>query len=138
MFDALPTNTPNGLLDEVRCLFSEHGHDLSDAAHLIAGVTGETRVISLALRLDRAVVLDDSIHRELAALHALLALKKVREGDPIETFLMSGPGPASRKVEVICLLTDLLEGLLSRIGAAKADTGLEADVLQCSKTAKAA
>ena len=97
MYDALPNPTRNDLLDEVRCFFVDHGHDLSDAARLIAGVAGEARVISLALRLERAVALDEGIRRDLAALHALLALEKVREGDPIETFLLSGPGPASRR-----------------------------------------
>jgi hypothetical protein len=95
----LPNPSLPDLLDEVRCFFSDHGHDLSDAARLIAGVSGEARVIGLALNLDRAVALDDGIRRDLAALHALLALEDVREGDPIEAFLLSGPGPASRKVE---------------------------------------
>jgi hypothetical protein len=95
-------------------------------------------VISLALRLDRATSLDDGIHRDLAMLHALLALENVREGDPIETFLMSGPGPASRKVEIICLLTDLLEDLLSRIDAVMVDANREENVLQSDRSAKAA
>jgi hypothetical protein len=138
MFDTLPTHFRNDLLAEVRCLISDHGHDLSDAARLIAGVRGETRVISLALRLDRATSLDDGIHRDLAMLHALLALENVREGDPIETFLMSGPGPASRKVEIICLLTDLLEDLLSRIDAVMVDANREENVLQSDRSAKAA
>ncbi len=138
MFDTLPTHSRNALIDEVRCLFFDHGHDLSDAARLIAGVPGEGRVIGLALRLERAVALDDGIHRDLAALHALLALENVREGDPIETFLLSGPGPASREVETICLLTDLLEDLLSRIGPVMADAGHRENVLQSDATAKAA
>jgi hypothetical protein len=97
--DALPILHRNDLLDEVRCFFFDQGHDLSDAACLIAGAPGEARVISLALRLDRAGVFDDRTRRDLAALRALLALDDVREGDPVESFLLSGRGPASRKVE---------------------------------------
>jgi hypothetical protein len=138
MLDALPTLHRNDLLDEVRCFFFDHGHDLSDAARLIAGAPGEARVISFALRLDRAAVLDDGIRRDLAALHALLALDDVREGDPVETFLLSGPGPASRKVEAICLLTDLLGDLLFRIDVLMPESA-ETDIsLQNITTAKAA
>jgi hypothetical protein len=138
MFDTLPTHSRNDLLHEVRCFFFDHGHDLSDAACLIAGVPGEARVISLALRLDRATFLEDGIHRDLVALHALLALENVREGDPIETFLLSGPGPASREVESICLLTDHLEELLCRIDAVMADAGQQEKNLHTLGTAKAA
>jgi hypothetical protein len=138
MFDTLPTHSRNALLDEARCLFFDHGHDLSDAARLIAGVSGEVRVIALALRLDRAVTLDGDIRNDLAALHSLLALEHVREGDPIETFLLSGKGPASGEVETICLLTDLLEDLLSRVDAVMADTGQRENNLQTFGTAKAA
>jgi hypothetical protein len=138
MSDTLPTSSPKDLLDEARNLFSEHGHDLSDAARLIAGVHGDVRVISLALRLERAICVDDGIHRDLAMLHALLALEDVQEGDPIETFLLSGLGPASRKVETICLLTDLLEDLLSKVDAVMADTAQQENNLQTFGHAKAA
>jgi hypothetical protein len=138
MFDTLPTASRNDLLDEVRCFFFDHGHDLSDAARLISGVTGQARVIALALRIDRATSLDDSIHRDLATLHALLALESVREGDPIETFLLTGRGPASRKVEAICLLTDLLEDLLCKVDAVMAGIGLQENNLQTFGTTKAA
>jgi hypothetical protein len=138
MFDTLPTHSRNDLLHEVRCFFFDHGHDLSDAACLIAGVPGEARVISLALRLDRATFLEDGIHRDLAALHALLALENVREGDRIEAFLLSGLGPASRKVETICLLTDLFEDLLSKVDAVMADTAQQENNLRTFGTARAA
>jgi hypothetical protein len=138
MFDTLPATSRNDLLDEARCLFFDHGHDLSDAARLIAGVQGEARVIALDLRLERAVVLDDDIRRDLARLYDLLALEDVHEGDPIETFLLSGKGPASREVETICMLTDLLEDLLSRMDAVLADAGHETNDLQTITTTKAA
>jgi hypothetical protein len=138
MYDGLPNSSLPDLLDEVRCLFFDHGHDLSDAARLIAGVPGEARVISLALRLDRAASLDDGIYRDLAALHALLALENVREGDPVEAFLLSGLGPASQKVETICLLTDLLEDLVSKVDAVMAGTAQPENNLPTSGTAKAA
>ncbi|MCU0854284.1 MAG: hypothetical protein MUF63_05090, partial [Rhodobacteraceae bacterium] len=35
MFDSLPATSRNDLLDEARCLFFDHGHDLSDAACLM-------------------------------------------------------------------------------------------------------
>jgi hypothetical protein len=138
MYDGLPDPALPDLLVEVRCVFFDHRHDLSSAARLVAGARGEAQVNSLALRLDRANSLDDGIHRDLAALHALLALENVREGDPVETFLLSGPGPASTEVETICLLTNLLEDLLSRIGPVMADAGHRENVLQSDTTAKAA
>jgi hypothetical protein len=138
MFDTLPTHSRNDLLHEVRCFFFDHGHDLSDAACLIAGVQGEARVIALALRLERATVLDDDIRRDLARLYDLLALEDVHEGDPIETFLLYGKGPASREVETICMLTDLLEDLLSRMDDVMADAGHETNDLQTITTTKAA
>jgi hypothetical protein len=138
MYDGLPNLSLPDLLDEVRCFFSDHGHDLSDAAYLIAGLHGEARVISLALRLEGAVALNEGVRGDLAALHALLALENVREGDPIETFLLTGPGPASWKVEIICLLTDRLEDLLSRIDAVSAEIREQEDDLQAITTAKAA
>jgi hypothetical protein len=138
MFDTLPIPTRHDLLDEVRCFFSDHGHDLSGAAGLIACARGEARVISLALRLERVATLDQGIRRDLARLHALLALDDVREGDPIETFLLSGPGPASRKVEIICLLTDRLEELLSWIDAVPAVIREPDNDLETITTAKAA
>jgi hypothetical protein len=138
MYDGLPNPSLLDLLDEVRCFFFDHGHDLSDAARLIAGAHGEARVIALALDLQNVVTLDGGIRRELAALHTLIALEDVQEGDPIETFLLSGPGPASRKVETICLLTDLLEDLLSKVDAVMADTAQQENNLQTFGTAKAA
>jgi hypothetical protein len=138
MFDTLPSTSRNDLLDEARCLFFDHRHDISDAARLIAGVQGEARVIALDLRLGIAVVLDDDIPRDLARLCDLLALEDVQVGDPIETFLLSGKGPASREVETTCKLTDLLEDLLSRMDAVIADAGHETNDLQTITTTKAA
>jgi hypothetical protein len=138
MYDGLPNPSLPDLLDEVRCFFFDHGHDLSDAVRLIAGAPGEARVIALALDLENAVTLDGGIRRELAVLHALLALEHVQEGDPVEAFLLSGLGPASRKVETICLLTDLLEDLLSKVDAVMADSAQQENNLQTFGTAQAA
>jgi hypothetical protein len=138
MYDGLPNPSLPDLLDEVRCFFFDHGHDLSDAARLIAGASGEARVIAMALNLESAVTLDGYIRRELASLHTLIALEDVQEGDPIETFLLSGPGPASQKVETICLLTDLLEDLLSKVDAVMADTAQQENNFQTFGTTKAA
>jgi hypothetical protein len=138
MFDALPNPSRNDLLDELRCFFSNHGHDLLGAAGLIAGAPGEARVISLALRLADAVALDEGIRRDLADVHALLALEDVREGDPIESFLLSVPGSATRKVEKICLLTDHLDDLLTRIDTVTGETAKRADALQTITTVTAA
>jgi hypothetical protein len=138
MYDGLPNLSPPDLLDEVRCFLCDHGHDLSDAARLIAGAPGEARVIALALNLENAGTLDGGIRRELEALHALLALEHVQEGDPVEAFLLSGPGPGSRKVETICLLTDRLDDLLSRIDAVMAATADHEQDHQTGPTAKAA
>jgi hypothetical protein len=137
MYDGLPNLSLPGLLDEVRCFLCDCGHDLSEAAHLIAGAPGEARVIALALDLENAGTLDGGIRRELAALHAFLALEHVQEGDPVEAFLLSGPGPASRKVETICLLTDLIEDLLSRVDAVSAEIQEADNDLQITTTAKA-
>lgn len=138
MFDTFPSTSRNDLLDEARCLIFDHRHEISDAARLIAGVQGEASVIALDLRLERAVVLDDDIRSDLARLYDLLALEDVHAGDPIETFLLSGKGPASREVETICMLTDLLEDLLSRMDAVMADVGHETNDLQTVTTTKAA
>jgi hypothetical protein len=138
MYDGLPNSSLPDLLDEVRCVFFDYGHDLSDALRLISGAQGEGWVITLALTLEDAITLDGGIRRELSALHALLALEHVQEGDPVEAFLLSGLGPASPVVETICLLTDLLEDLLSRIDAVLAETREPHNHLQTISPAKAA
>ena len=138
MYDGLPNSSLPDLLDEVRCFLFDHGHDLSDAARLIAGAPGEARVIALAHNLENAITLDGGIRRELAALHAILALEHVQEGDPVEAFLLSGSGPASPAVETICLLTDHLDDLLSRIDTVIAETAEQADDHQTSTIARAA
>ena len=138
MYDGLPSFSLRDLLDEVRCFLCDHGHDLADAARLIAGASGEARVFAFALTLQNADTLDGGMRREHAALHALLALDSVQEGDPVEAFLLSGPGPGSRKVETICLLTDHLGDILSRIDAVMAATADHEHDHQTSPTARAA
>lgn len=115
MFDHLHSETRDETLDLARCFFFDHGHDLAAAAALLGGAHGEARVVSCGLHVEAASRMTHRIQRELIALHRLISLADVGDPDRLETELFSAVNPASPEVESICLLTDLLEELLSEI-----------------------
>jgi hypothetical protein len=115
MFDALPSENHDAVLTAVRAFFTDHGHELADAARLLGGAAAEARVVSCGLRLETATRIDAQIRRDLASLHRLLALTDVGDPERIERALFSTIDPASRLVDTICLLTEMLEDLLRTI-----------------------
>ena len=116
MFNSANFDHRDGLLDGVRCFFFNHGHDLAQAAALLGGAAAEARVISCAVRLETATRIDRRIKSDLRAFHRLLALHDVGDPERLETALFSELHPASPEVEIICLLTELLDDLLGSIG----------------------
>ncbi|MDD9738057.1 hypothetical protein PVW53_21375 [Seohaeicola sp. SP36] len=118
MFDSLPTEPRDHILDRARCFFFDHGHDLASAAAMLGGAAAEARVVSCAIHLEETGRIDRRTRRDLVALHRLLALHDVGDPDDLETALFSTLHPASAEVETICLLTDMLEDLLRAIDTA--------------------
>lgn len=123
MFDSLPTEPRDEILARVRCFFFDHGHELASAAAALGGAAAEARVVSCAIQLETTGRIGSRIHRDLVALHRLLALHEVGDPDTLETALFSTLHPASAEVETICLLTDLLDDLLSHIRASERSAG---------------
>ena len=115
MFDSLPVDNHGAVLAAVRLFFANHAHELADAARLLGGAAAEARVVSCGLRLETATRIDAPIRRDLASFHRLLALTDVGDPDRVETELFSTVDPASRQVDTICLLTEMLEDLLGAI-----------------------
>jgi len=118
MFDYAPTEPRDEPLVLARCLFFDHGHELAEAAAMLGGASAEARVVSCALRLQDAGRITPCIRRDLVSLHRLLSLDRVGDPECLETALFSEIDPASRQVETICLLTDMLADILDAIDAA--------------------
>lgn len=115
MFDDRSHAIHQDVLVQTRCFFAEHGHQLTSVAGMLGGAAGEAKVVSCALRLDECARIDRRLKRDLEAVHRLLTLHGLF--DPTDPNSDSVPAldPASREVETICLLTDLLQDLLRRI-----------------------
>ena len=60
-----------------------------------------------------ASCIDSRIRRDLVAFHRLLGLHDVGDPDRLETELFAAINPATAQVETICLLTEMLEDLLT-------------------------
>lgn len=118
MFDYAPTDPRDERLTLARCLFFDHGHELAEAAAMLGGASAEARVVSCALQLQDAGRITPRIERDLVSLHRLLSLDRVGDPECLETALFSEIDPASRQVETICLLTDMLADILDAIDAA--------------------
>ncbi len=118
MFDYAPTDPRDEPLTLARCLFFDHGHELAEAAAMLGGASAEARVVSCALQLQDAGRITPRIERDLVLLHRLLSLDRVGDPECLETSLFSEIDPASRQVETICLLTDMLADILDAIDAA--------------------
>ena len=115
MFDQLTTEICDETLKSARRLFFDHGHDLAQAAARLGGACGEARVVSCGLQLEAEAQMTHRICKELQAVHRLLSLADVGDPERIETELFAAMDPASPEVEEICLLTDLIHGLLIEI-----------------------
>ncbi|MEE4211030.1 MAG: hypothetical protein V2I43_17405 [Parvularcula sp.] len=123
MFDSLPIEPRDEIVDRVRCFFIRHGRDLASAAAALGGAAAEARVVSCAIDLETKGRIGRRLKRDLVALHHLLALHDVGDPDNLETALFSTLHPASAEVETICLLTDMLADLLRDIDAAEQFAG---------------
>lgn len=121
MFDALPFEPRDEIVDRARYFLLDHGQDLVSAAALLGGASAAARVVSCAMRLEAARRIDRRITQDLLALHRLLTLQDVGDPDHLESALFSMLHPASPEVETICLLTDRLDDLLRAIDAARQD-----------------
>lgn len=115
MLDYLPAESRHTPLDLARCLFFVHGQELADAAARLGGPHCEERVVSCALEIETASLMNHRIRRELVAFHRLLSLEDVGYPERLETVLFAGLDLANSEVEEICLLTDLLAELLNQI-----------------------
>lgn len=117
MFDYAPTDPRDEPLTLARCLFFDHGHELAEAAAMLGGASAEAKVVSCALQLQDAGRITPRIERDLVLLHRLLSLDRVGDPECLETALFSEIDPASRQVETICVLTDMLADILDAIDA---------------------
>lgn len=124
MFDSLPNEPRDEILDQVRCFFLDHGHELASAAALLGGTDAEARVVSCAIRLETAGRINRRIKGDLVTLHRLFTLQNVGDPDSLETALFSSLHPASPEVERICLLTDMVADLLCVIGVDEHDAAV--------------
>lgn len=111
------TLTADPQLAAVRHHFDEHGSAMVNAAGLIGGPAAARNVVRLLGDLREATHLDRTIKRKLVALHRLLSLDPIGEGEEPDLDLSSLLDPASREVEEICLLADHLFELLEDVGA---------------------
>lgn len=119
MFDFVPTEIRDAPLTLARCLFSDHGHDLAKAAATLGGASAEAKVVSCAIQILEADNITPRFQRDLAILYRLFSLDRVGDPECVETVLFSRIDPASRMVEKICFLTDMLAELLKAIDAAE-------------------
>lgn len=117
MFDFVPAEIRNEPLVLAIGLFLNHGHELAEAAAMLGGASAEAKVVSCALQLEDAGRITPQIRRDLVSLHRLLSLECVGDPECLETVLFSEIDPASREVETICLLTDMLTDILDAIDA---------------------
>ena len=115
MFDVRSHATHQDLLDQTRCFFAEHGHQLASVAGMLGGAAGEAKAVSCALRLDECERIDRRLKRDLEAVHRLLTLHGHFDPTAPNSDFVPTLDPGSREVETICLLTDLLQDLLCRI-----------------------
>lgn len=118
LFDFVPTETRDEPFILASCLFSEHGHQLAEAAAMLGGASAEAKVVSCALQILESGTLTPLIEMDLISLFRLFSLEHVDDPNCIETMLFSGISPSSRKVETICLLTDMLADILGAINGA--------------------
>lgn len=100
-----------------REFFREHREALENAARLLDGERGTSRVISIADDLRRASALSRSLRQQLVSLHQLLRLDLPDDGNVEGAAYFIDLDPASPEVDELCLLTDQLGGLLEDIDA---------------------
>lgn len=120
MFDFLPTQAFDEPLNLARCLFSDHGDHLAEAAARLGGACGEARAVSCAHKIETAIRMNHRIRRDLGALYRLLSLENVGDPECLETDLFAEMAPDDPLVDTICLLSDLLSDLLNHIDSALA------------------
>lgn len=102
-------------LKSVQGFFQEHGDALANAAYHLGGVSSSGAVVSLIGDLREARRLTASHTKRLERLHALLALSNVGDPDRYETEYFANLVPGSCLVDEICMLTDALDDLLTRL-----------------------
>ncbi|MEP2983718.1 MAG: hypothetical protein ABJN39_19820 [Sulfitobacter sp.] len=118
MFDYVPTESRDESFVLASCLFSEHGHELAEAAAMLGGASAEAKVVSCALQIVEAGTITPHIEMDLITLFRLFSLERVGDPECIETMLFLGISPSSPQVETICLLTDMLANILDAIDVA--------------------
>ncbi|MCZ4368831.1 hypothetical protein [Sulfitobacter dubius] len=112
MFDNLPTEVPDEPMSLARCLFFDHGHELAEAAAMLGGASAEAKVVSCALKLPEASKITSAIRPDLVFLHNLLSLDLTGDPECPEAALFNAIDPASREVDMICHLTEMLTDIL--------------------------
>lgn len=104
----------------------EHASGLVFAASLLGGRAGGRRTAALIESIPGADVLTRRHLAEVAAFFRLRSLQNVHVADSIEAACFAEIDPSSLVVDEICLLTDLLAGLLHAV-AEEADRPVVAD-----------
>jgi hypothetical protein len=115
MFDSISTSPRDVVLERARSFMCEYGHMLAAAAAWIGGASSEARVISTAIEIETAQRMTRRIYLRLDAIHRTISLSSHEEYDPFDDDLFLAFDPASREVEEVCLLTDLLADILCEI-----------------------
>lgn len=115
MFDVCPNQTCDCSLAHVRFFFAENGDQLAAAAAILGGAAAAAKAKFAAARLDGCTYIDRRLKADLDAIHRLLTLAEIRDPDDPDGDFFPCLDPASRQVEIICLLTDRLQDLLSEI-----------------------
>lgn len=113
MFDNLPTEARDEPTILARCLFFDHGHELAEAAAMLGGASAETKVVSCGLKLADVSKITSAIRRDLVFLRDLLSLDLTGDPECPEAALFTAIDPASREVDMICHLTEMLTDILA-------------------------
>lgn len=117
MFDNLSSEPRDEALELARCFFIDHGHHIAAAAARLEGASGEARVISCALQIEKATRMTMNIRLSLEAIFRILSLSDHGDPECFDTEFFLALDPSSAEVEKICLLTDMLSDLLRDIEA---------------------
>ena len=115
MFDVHSNETRYCGLARARSFFAEHGHQLATVAALLGGAAAEAKVVSCAFRLEGCTRIDRRLKQDIEALHRVLTLEDIPDPDDPNGEFLPSFDPASQDIELICLLTDMLQELLSEI-----------------------
>lgn len=103
---------------ELAVFMQTHAEALQNAAFLLGGRGALRRTQGLLEAFASQPALTRRMQRETIALHDLLTLQNVHDGDRDEAYCFAMLSPESPHVEEICLLADGLEDAMTSAGFA--------------------